>query len=305
MADRRAGLRLALEVWGQDYQQLVGTARAAAEFGFDALYYGESPHGLNLETWTVLAAVAEAAAPLRIGPVIVAPLPAYRSLALFARQAHALQVTSGRRLDLRLGTGAASAWARPWWEPPGVAYPDRQTRRRILEDWLGALHHLWSRPGEPFAAGHVRFDRLDVTPPVERPPITVAASGPESMLIAARHADVWEASYLTPAEFRALAERFGDLAGDRRGMILRSLEVDAVTATTDAARRRLTDRFLHERGAAGAAALRKALSGTPEDVAEQMAAYRAAGVDQLLIAAVDPHDHSTLEALAEAADLAS
>jgi alkanesulfonate monooxygenase SsuD/methylene tetrahydromethanopterin reductase-like flavin-dependent oxidoreductase (luciferase family) len=116
---------------------------------------------------------------------------------------------------------------------------------------------------------------------------------------------VWEASYLTPAEFRALADRFDDLAvaEERRPAVLRSLEVDAVTAPTLAARRRLEERFLGERGSAGPAALAKALTGAPDEVAEQLAALTAAGVDQVLIAPVDPHDRSTLESLAEAAAL--
>ena len=290
--------RLALEVWGHDYRQLVGTARVAEELGFAALYYGESPHGLNLETWTVLAGLAERTATLRIGPVIATPLPAYRSFPLFARQVHTLAVMSGGRLDVRLGTGAASSWARPWWTPAGIGYPSRQTRRRILEDWLRALHHLWAQPGEPFSTEHVRFERLELSPPVERPPITVAAMGPESMAVAARHADVWETSYVTAAEFAALAGRFAGSSA-----LLRSVEVDAVTAGSDAARQRLTERFLQERGEAGRAALGKALTGPPGRLAEQMDAYRAAGVDQLLVAAVDPHDHSTLETLAEAARL--
>lgn len=294
-------MRLALEVWGHDYRRLIATARAAEELGFAALYYGEAPHGLNLETGTVLAALAERTTTLRLGPVIANLLPAYRSFPLFARQVHSLAVISDGRFDVRTGTGAAAAWARPWWTPAGVDYPDRATRRRILDEWLAALHHVWSRPGEPFCGQAVRFDRLALDPPVPRPPITVAAVGPRSMAIAARHADIWEASYLAPAEYERLRAQFDALTADRRPRVPRSLEVDAVTATTDAARRRLEQRFLAERGADGPTALAKALRGTPPEIAEQLTAYRAAGVDQLVIAAVDPADRSTLETLAEAA----
>lgn len=311
MTDGAAGpLRLALEVWGHDYGRIAATADAAEALGFTALYYGESPGPLNLETGTVLAGLAERTSTLRIGPVIANLLPGYRSFPLFARQIHGLAVISGGRLDVRTGTGAASAFASPWWRPAGVDYPDRATRRRILDEWLAGLHHLWSRPDEPFSGGHVRFDAgaIGLDPPVARPPITVAAVGPASMRIAARHADVWEASYLTAAGFAALAAQFEAIAGgvtepgDRRTRpVLRSLEIDAVTAGTAAGRRRLEQRFLEERGPGGAAALAKALTGTGDELAGRLAAYRAAGADQLVIAAVDPHDQSTLEALAEAA----
>jgi alkanesulfonate monooxygenase SsuD/methylene tetrahydromethanopterin reductase-like flavin-dependent oxidoreductase (luciferase family) len=298
--------RLALEVWGHDYGRIAATAEAAEELGFGALYYGESPGPLNLETWTVLAGLAERTTTLRIGPVIANLLPGYRSFPLFARQVHALAVVSGGRLDVRTGTGAASTFARPWWNPAGIDYPDRDRRRGILDEWLAALHHLWSRPEEPLSGQHVRFDAgaLGLDPPVARPPITVAAVGPASMRIAARHADVWEASYLTPAEFAALGRRFDEITATSEGgarPVLRSLEVDAVTAGSAAARRRLERRFLAERGAADPAALSKALTGTGDELARQLTAYRAAGADQLVIAAVDPHDRSTLETVAEAA----
>jgi len=295
--------RLALEIWGHDYGRIAATADAADALGFAALYYGESPGPLNLETWTVLAGLAERTARLRIGPVIANLLPGYRSFPLFARQVHALAAVSGGRLDLRTGTGAASSFARPWWQPAGIDYPDRATRRAVLDEWLAALHHLWSRPEAPFSGRHVRFDAgaLGLDPPVARPPITVAATGPASMRIAARHADVWEASYLTAAEFAALGRRFDEIAAGRTPPVLRSLEVDAVTAGTAAERRRLEQRFLAERGPAGPAALAKALTGTGDELAARLAGYRAAGADQLVIAAVDPHEPSTLETLADAA----
>jgi alkanesulfonate monooxygenase SsuD/methylene tetrahydromethanopterin reductase-like flavin-dependent oxidoreductase (luciferase family) len=146
----------------------------------------------------------------------------------------------------------------------------------------------------------VQFDEIRLDPAVERPPVTVAAVGPKAMEVAARHADVWEASYLTPDGFAALAAQFRPTAGP----VIRSLEVDAVTAATEPERRRLQQSFLAERGAAGPTALGQALTGPTERLAEQLAAYRAAGVDQLLVACVDPHHRSSLEILARAAALA-
>lgn len=299
----RPPLRIALEVWGHDYGRLVDTARVAERLGFDAVYLGESPHGLNLETWTALGGVAEATASIRLGPVIAHLLPAYRSFPLLVRQLHTLAVVSGGRGDFRTGTGAAGRWARPWWEPAGLDYPARAARRAILEEWLRAFHHVWSRPGEPFYGECLRFERLPLEPTVERPPLTVAASGPQAMELAARYADVWETSYLTPAELRREAARFQEAAARYGRPVARGVEVDAVTAATGAERRRLKQRFLAERGPSGPAALARALTGPPAAVAEQMADYADAGADRLLVAAVDPHDRASLEALAEAAAL--
>jgi alkanesulfonate monooxygenase SsuD/methylene tetrahydromethanopterin reductase-like flavin-dependent oxidoreductase (luciferase family) len=280
-----------LEVWGDDYEQLLITARAAEQFGFAALYYGESPHRLNLETSTVCAALAAHTTTLRLGSVITNLLPTYRSFPLFVRQVEALTVISRGRFDLRTATGAAQQWARPWWDGAGVTYPDRAARRHILDDWLHRLREDW--------AGSVPASIPASVPP----PITVAATGPDAMTIAARHADMWEASFCTVTQFRELAARFDALAAHRQPRVLRSLEIDAVTAPTASARHLLTERFLAERGPDGPTALAKALTGSAAEIAERLSAYHDAGADQLLVATVDPHDQATLESLATAAAL--
>jgi alkanesulfonate monooxygenase SsuD/methylene tetrahydromethanopterin reductase-like flavin-dependent oxidoreductase (luciferase family) len=289
---------LALEVWGADHRALLDTARLAEELGFTALYYGESPHGLNLETASVLATVAARTTRLRIGPVITNLLPGYRSFPLFVRQVHALATLSDGRFDLRTGTGAHTEWARQWWEPVGVPYPGRAARRQVLRQWLAELDRLWSDPTAPLLGGPGLAR-------VARPPVTIAASGDRSLAVAAALADVWEVSFLGPTQFRDRSARFDRLAGARAVRVRRSVELDVVTAGTETARRELTARFLAERGDGGPAALERALTGTAEQLAARLDAYGRAGVDQLLLAAVDPHDRSTWRTVAEAAALCS
>ena len=299
--------RIALEVWGADAGRIAATARLAEELGFSALYYGESPHGLNLETWTVLAALTARTTTLRLGPVITNLLPSYRSFALLVGQVRTVNVLSGGRLDLRTGTGAGRRWAEPWWAPAGVDYPDRAVRRAILDEWLAAYRLLWDSPGAPFRGEHLRFDAIAADPNPGRVPVTVAAVGEASMAVAAGHADVWEASHLTPDEFRSLDERFRAItagAGVER-VIERSLEVDAVLAATEDRRRRAEARFLAERGPDGRRFLSRALTGPIEAVAAQLVAFAEAGVDQLVVACVDPFDAEALEVLAAAAELNS
>jgi alkanesulfonate monooxygenase SsuD/methylene tetrahydromethanopterin reductase-like flavin-dependent oxidoreductase (luciferase family) len=296
---------IALEVWGNDYRQILDTALAAEQLGFRAFYYGESPNGLNLETWTVLAGVAAHTSSIRIGPVITNLLPGYRSFPLLMRQVHALAVISQGRLDLRTGTGAATRWAAPWWRPVGVDYPDRAERRALLDEWLAAYDHLWSGAAGGFRGERVHFDQIRLEPPVERPPVTVAAMGPKSMSVAAARADVWEASHLHPREYRVRAGQFGALCGDRRRRVIRSLEVDVVTAPTGRGRRSLEQSFLAQRGREGPPALDLALTGPAEELAATLSAYLDAGVERFLAACVDPHDTNSLEVLAEAAAAAT
>ncbi len=273
---------IALEVWSNNYRQVEATCVLAEQLGFDAFYYGESPNDLNLECWTILAALARSTDRIRLGPVIANVLPEYRSIHLLARQAQAVAAVSDGRLDFRTGVGASVRYGRPWWEPVGVTYPDYEQR---LADTKAALEALSGFGPDSFSV-----------------PITVAATGQRAMALAAATADVWETSFATPAEFAQRNAEMGRLRGDRP--LVRSLEIDGFVAADQGSLDQLlaevhSDRGQHEDVAA---IMDRALVGTPNQVADQLGRLAAAGVDQVLVAAHDPHDSGLLEALSEARD---
>ncbi len=293
-------MRYALEVWSSDWREIERTCLLAERLGYDAFYYGESPTGLNLDCWTVLAALARATRRIRLGPVIANLLPSYRSLALLARQAASVALISGGRLDFRTGAGAARRYAEPWWRPFGVSYPGYAERLERLALDLPVLRRLWAgdslrlapEPGQPEVGLGL--------PPLEIP-VTVAASGPSGLACAARLADVWEASYRTPAEFAALRARFEAQAAGRARPVLRSLEVDGFVGRDRERLRALLGELREQRGAEHAPrVIERALCGRPEEIPEQLARLREVGVEQLLLAFHDPHEAQALEAFAEA-----
>ena len=289
-------MKYALEVWSNDVAQVVHTCRVAEDLGFDAFYYGESPTGLNLECWSVLAALAGTTRQIRLGPVIANVLPGYRSLVLLAKQAGTLALLSDGRCDFRTGVGASGRYAGPWWRPAGVPYPSYPARLAVLEDALPKLRALWAGrsvalsedPGEEtFALGFA-------CPPI---PVTVAGISPRAMDLAARHADIWEASYQRAAEFDTLA---GQLDAPP-GKLERGLEIDVFVAGSSNALVELEERLQYERGDQAADVRAHAIVGLGGDVPAQLAALESAGVDRLLLAFHDPHDHNALEVFARAA----
>ncbi len=302
---------IALEVWGADADQLVATAIRAEELGFAAFYYGESPPGgLNLECWTVLAALARTTSQIRLGPVIANALPTWRHPALLAHQAHTVSALSGGRLDLRTGVGAAERFGRAWWGPHGVDYPGYDRRLDDLVVFLDTLDTLdRSRARRPAAvedeAGNnhpgVRPDaQPDMAPPI---PVTIAASGSRAMALAAARAHCWETSFAMPDELADRCRTMERLAAGRP--ISCSLEVDGFVAATPASVDRLLARVRSDRPDEDLdPVLGRALVGTPADTAVRIAQLAAAGADQLVIALHDPHDPEALEALASAARLA-
>ncbi len=284
-------MRYALEVWCADFETIERTCIAAEQLGFDAFYYGESPHALNLDCWTTLAALARCTSTIRLGPVISNLLPDYRSLALLGRQVATLAILSAGRVDFRTGAGADRRWARRWWEPVGVRYPGYRERVARLTRDVGLLRRYWS--GEP-----LRFagDEVTIGMPLPPVPVTIAAVSDRGMACAAAHAEVWEASCCTPAEFVELDRRFASTCSRR---VTRSLEVDVFTGASRSAVAAALRRAETERGAAAMPEVRaRALVGGPDEIAVQIEALAAAGVDQLLLAFVDPTDLRAMEAFA-------
>ncbi len=282
-------MQVALEVWSSDFAQVEATCRLAESLGFDGFYYGESPHGLNLDCWTTLAALAKITDQIRLGPVITNILPTYRSTALLANQASTVAAISGGRLDLRTGVGAARPFAKGWWEPAGVDYPHYEQR---LADLTAALELL----------------------SVLLIPITVAARGERAMHLAAAHAAVWETSFCTPDEFAAADAAFRRVeAATPHGQtvtrsaepvrpVIRSLEIDGFVSRSSRSLDRLLARVQSERGAHEDLdpVFERALVGHPSDAAEYLDRLANVGVDQVVVALHDPHDPDALHALADA-----
>lgn len=281
-------LRVTLEVWSDDYHQLATTCRRAEALGFDAFYYGESPHSLNLECWTTLGALAASTSTVGLGPVIANILPTYRHTVLLARQIEAVEAVAGPRVELRTGVGADTAYGRGWWGPVGVDYPHYDQRLALAQAALAELADRWGD---------------------QSPPVTVAARGQRAMALAAVHADTWETSFCTPDELgRAVAAMAAvSTTAPRRSdrPLACSVEIDGFVAPTRSAVGRLLDRVQAERGPTEdlEPVLARALVGTPEEVAERLQSLARAGADQVVVALHDPHDPAALDTLAHARTL--
>ncbi len=275
-----------MEVWGNDVDQLLAACRHADEVGIDLFAYGESPHDLNLECWTVLAALAAATEQIRLGPVIANVIPEFRSAFLLARQAETLDTIAPGRIELRTGVGAATPHARPWWEPHGIHYPDYEQRLADLE----AALELWA-------------DRASNRGSCV--PVTVAATGDRALALAARHAEVWETSFCTPDQYVERRRRFetalaASPAPDRR--VVRCLEIDGFVGTTSEAVDRVLASARADRGPTEDldAIFVRALVGAPDRVADHLGRLAEVGVDRVLVALHDPLDLDAITALAQA-----
>jgi alkanesulfonate monooxygenase SsuD/methylene tetrahydromethanopterin reductase-like flavin-dependent oxidoreductase (luciferase family) len=182
---------------GGDPRTLVDLARRAEDAGWDGFFLWD--HILVDPAWEVeiadpwisLAAIAQATARIRIGPMVAA-LPRQRPWML-ARATTSLDRLSGGRLVLGAGLG--------WPSGPEFGHfgDDADIRRRaaMLDEGLAILDGLWR--GEPFAfqGEHYRVAEVTFRPrPRQEPRIPVWVGslrpGPDAPL---RRAARWDGFY--------------------------------------------------------------------------------------------------------------
>lgn len=225
-----------------------------------------------LECWSILAALAAATERLRLGPLVTSI--SYRHPAVLANIAAAVDHISHGRLVLGLGAG--------WQINEHAAYgidllPVKERIDRFEEAVQAVLSLLRDQRANFEGTYYTVNDAPNEPKPVQNHlPLLIGAKGEtRTMRIAAMYADEWNA-WTTPDEMRrklAVLHRHCEDLGRDPAEITVSTQALLLLSTDEswlAARR---DRAMG----------RSAIVGTPAEVAEIVAAYRDAGVDELIL----------------------
>jgi probable F420-dependent oxidoreductase len=173
-------------IYGEDLGRLVETARVADASGVDQIVltdhvvmgprtdrypFGRFPFPLE-EPWpeplTTLAAMAGATSRIRLGTgILIAPL---RPAVLLAKTIATLDVLSGGRVDLGVGTG----WQPEEFAASGLPFRGRTAR---MDDTLRACRVLWREAPASFHSGSVSFDEVWCLPRPVQDPIPIWIGG--------------------------------------------------------------------------------------------------------------------------------
>jgi alkanesulfonate monooxygenase SsuD/methylene tetrahydromethanopterin reductase-like flavin-dependent oxidoreductase (luciferase family) len=144
------------------------------------------------------------------------------------------------------------------------------------------------------------------------PQIMIGGNGPKRTLpLVARYADVWNGVFLSPEEFRARSAALDELlsaTGRQPGDVRRTLmtgiffgrDLPALDRQLEGERRFRPELASTPRDELIAIMRqRNVIVGTPEMVAEQLAAYTQAGAEELMLQWLDQDDIEGLQGLAE------
>jgi alkanesulfonate monooxygenase SsuD/methylene tetrahydromethanopterin reductase-like flavin-dependent oxidoreductase (luciferase family) len=295
-------MKFCLEIWGINYEKIRDTCIFAEKNGYDGFFYGESLANIDLDCWTILSSLINITNKIKLGPVITYLFPEYRSIALLAKQSITFQTLSNGRLQFRTGAGATLQYSVQWWYPYGIEYLKAINRVELLNEGLYVLDRLWNKElsSVRFKGTYFELNDANIKIPqilTKKIPITVAAKKKKTMTIAAKYADIWESSYLSPKEFLKLNNEFihiTDKNSDRK--IERSIELDVVIAQSITDLEYKQKLFAMERGPNVLHQIQKhGLIGNTTTVAEKIKEYLEAGVTQFLLAFQDPFDTSSIE----------
>jgi F420-dependent oxidoreductase-like protein len=176
--------------------QLARVVRAAEEAGLDTVWVpdhllqaapGSPPDAEMLEAYTTLGFLAGQGARVRLGAMVTAAT--YRSPSLLVKAVTTLDVLSGGRAWLGIGTGYHEAEALAM----GLSLPPTGERYEQLEETLRLALQMWAGDGSAFAGDHYRLDGPINSPQSlarPHPPILIGGMGERRTLrLVARYAD--------------------------------------------------------------------------------------------------------------------
>jgi probable F420-dependent oxidoreductase len=285
------------------FEEVAEFARHVEELGFDSVWIsdhfflslaryggGDELQG-SLEPLTTLAGLSQLTERVRLG-TLVACAP-FRHPAILAKQATALDLWSGGRLDLGIGAG----WYEEEFTAFGYQFGSTGDRFAILEETLQVLAALFEEgpvdhDGARFhLRGAYNHPRQAQRP---RPPIWLGAKGGErSLRLAARYCDgwntVWKWAPEEYAERASAAARACEEVGRDPSTLRRSLGLYTLVGEDE---RDLVARYEALRrwtpgGALDGQSLEEfsegALAGTPDRIRERIDDFASLGVEEIII----------------------
>jgi F420-dependent oxidoreductase-like protein len=299
-------LEIAIMIEGQNgltWPRWQNIAAAVEDLGFAGLYRSdhftnaEAPDMDSLECWTSLTWLASHTKRIEFGP-LVSPV-SFRSPALTARMAAAVDDLSGGRLTLGLGAG----WQEREHSLFGLDLLDMKSRFARFHEGLEVITRLlkYEQPVS-FDGQYFRLREASLLPRPKQqggPRILIGGNGEKRTLrLAARYADEWNAVFQTPAGFAHLSAKLDEWLEDEERKpeeVRRSM----MTGLRFAHSQKGLEAKLHGHPVEELRG-RGMIVGVGEEIQPQLAELEKAGVQRVMLQWMDLEDLEGLEWLGKA-----
>jgi F420-dependent oxidoreductase-like protein len=274
------------------YETLTEIAVAAEQSGYEALWAPDHlttippSHEMVFEAWTIITGLARDTSRIRLGQL--ATNNSYRNPALLAKMASTVDVLSRGRLTMGIGAG--------WYEPDylgyGYEFGSAADRLRRLSEAVQIIVSMWTQQETTFEGEHYRvFGAVNQPKGVQQPhiPLMIAGGGEKVTLrLVAQYADacnIMDSPEVLKRKY-AVLERHCREVGRDYNAITRTTTTVVIMRDSDAEACALVPPGLDfawpgDLGSYG-------LVGTPETIEQRIAAYEAAGVQELVLGFLDP-----------------
>jgi len=296
-------LCLSIEIQeGLSYADTLAMTRAGESLGFDSAllaehYYPSGPldqypggpgSRVSADAWIYLAGLARETTTIRLG-TLVSPVT-FRHPVVLAKMAASLDHLSHGRAELGIGAG----WLEAEHQAFGFPYPEGARRVDLVEEQLQVINGLFANSdGFTHSGQNYTLHEAHFTPkPVQQPRPTIIVGGRTTsrrlLRLAARYADEFVIGQPTPDEARHTRERLDD-AAERAGRSPTDIGLSAFVpvavgeSAEDADRHMQTYRETNPQYVRMMDDLNTWLFGTPDQVADQLAALAAARIDRVMV----------------------
>jgi F420-dependent oxidoreductase-like protein len=286
------------------YERVVQIAKLADDVGYETLYVPDHlitvpPSQETLfEAWSMITGLARETSRVRLGQLVTAN--SYRNPALAAKMASTVDVISHGRLVFGIGAG--------WWEPDylqyGYEFGTAGERLRKLDEAVQIILGLWTQTETTFDGTYYRIHGAVNEPKgVQKPhvPLLIAGGGEKKTLrLVAQYGDacnIMDSPEVARHKFAVLEKHCMDVGRDYE-TINRTVTALAVIADTDEMARELIPPNLQFAYPGDVASY--GLIGTVDTLEKRIAAFEAAGVQELIVNFQDP---TSVDQVAQFAEL--
>lgn len=275
-----------------DYQPCRQVAHTTEALGYDSLWIADHLFGIPgpgddpfLECWTLLTAMAVETQRVRLGTMTLCN--GFRSPSLLAKMAATLDVISGGRLEIGIGSG--------WYEREFIGYgypfPKASVRAGQLDEGIQILKRMWTESSVTFTGKHYQLvDARNEPKPIQkpRPPIHIGGDGEKVILpLVARQADWWS-YWLSGTSAEGFRYKRGVLQRccAEIGRDFQSLGISMIGPVMLAETKHELDLLIAEtekKEAHFQIGTRLGLVGTPDMVIQRIEEYRQLGVSLFIV----------------------